>query len=220
MYELHFYPRSMCLSGGLNYLILSLPVRPFSGLVGEATPPPINFTLPLLRPAYALDFFIFTRFVVKHLGSFLLLASKPCLIWKVSWGIRSTLEGPFGCFICWLFWRGLQSGQVNLGVLSAWPGTWIYVLILFMLSLLLPGCLVHSSATGWRLSCGIILVPWFPSDTKGSEVFGGTALRLRLMSLGFASLSPGIVVPWWINSHGEILTSLQQDVFALLPCIM
>ena len=36
--------------------------------------------------------------------------------------------------------------------------------------LLLPGCLIHLVAIGWRRSGGIILVPWFPSD-EGSPKF-------------------------------------------------
>ena len=121
------------------------------------------------------ELFSFTRCVVRHLGNFLFLASRPCLIWTVSWGLRSFIEDPFGCFICQLFWRGLQSGHVNLRALSAWPSPWVSVLIFSVFSLMFLVCLLHSTATGWRISCGIILVPWFPADTKGSKVFGETA---------------------------------------------
>ena len=37
----------------------------------------------------------FTRYEVQYLGYFISLDSQPCLIWTVSWRLRSVLEGLF-----------------------------------------------------------------------------------------------------------------------------
>ena len=33
--------------------------------------------------------------VNQRLGYFLALSSPPCLIWKIAWGVRSVIDGPF-----------------------------------------------------------------------------------------------------------------------------
>ena len=98
--------QSMRRSVGLYYFILRLPVRPFSGLVCEKDPPPVN--LPTFWHGWisALGFLVFTRYVVQHLGYYISLDYHLCPIWKISQGIRSVPEGPFYCFIFLTFSEG------------------------------------------------------------------------------------------------------------------
>ena len=99
---------------------------------------------------------------------FISLASHPCPIWAVSWGIHSFLESPSNCLMSLMFSEP-QNGLVNLRVHSARPGLIIHSNPLEV-SLLSPGYLVHLGDIGWCQYCGVILVPWFPSD-KGAPKF-------------------------------------------------
>ena len=124
----------------------------------------------------------------------------------------------YSCGSIWLFdlpiflegdtkWSGEREGDFCV----TW--SWGSILNLFSVSILLLGCLVYSAATGWQCSCGIILAPWFPSDTRKYKVSGGPDSWLRVMSLGAAYLPPGIDTPLQIKSRGEIFPSLWQDLF-------
>ena len=71
----------------MQYLILHLPERPFLGLVGEVSSPPINFITAFCSSWNLPISGIFLRCVVQHLG----------LLGKY-WGLRSVLEASsFGC---------------------------------------------------------------------------------------------------------------------------
>ena len=123
----------------------------------------------------------------------------------------STLSSPYHP----LKW----SEELDVYFCATW--SWGSVLVFFAVSLLLLYCLVHSDAIFWMRSCGIILVPWFPSDTMGSKVSGGTASWLQAMSLGVASLPPVPVDHWLRRSCGEIFPSLWRNFcVAVLPLIL
>ena len=49
-----FYPCLMCFWGGPQYLILSLPERPYSGLIGEASSPTMFYLICLSQLAFDL----------------------------------------------------------------------------------------------------------------------------------------------------------------------
>ena len=73
--------------GGLH-IYLALFSAALLGLIGKADSPLIMFT-PVFWSVWHLliEFFGFTRFIVHQLRYLLSLASQPCPIWTVSWGI-------------------------------------------------------------------------------------------------------------------------------------
>ena len=93
---------------GIHYFILHVPARPFSGLFGKADPPPINLTTFWCGWICTLGVFSFKRWVVRHLGYLIFLASQMCPIWKISWDIRFILEGPILALLCTIRFDGFQ----------------------------------------------------------------------------------------------------------------
>ena len=175
--------------GRSAFWILRLPVQPFLGLARYLAPPPVY--LPALWRGWisALEFLVFTRCVVRHLGYFLLLSSRPCPFQKISRGFRSIIEVPFDCFIFPMFSEGgpKWSDELEGSFRATWP--WVFVPIFSAVSLLSPGCLVHpNDIFRQRRSWGILLgtlVPCFPS-TRVSRFFGETDSQLHVISLGIA----------------------------------
>ena len=101
-------------SGGMHYFILLLPARPLAGLIVKVDPTPVNlpdFCRGWLLP---ISLFLYIRYVVQHLRYFLLLASQLCMIWIIYWGLRSVLEGSFGCFVSPTFLEGGTKWYVEL----------------------------------------------------------------------------------------------------------
>ena len=100
--------------GRPTFIIVRLSARPFSGLVGNAAPPPVCF-LPRLERSASSHYFFVLQVVSKLHGYFLSLDSNMCLIWTISWGLCSILESPF-LFLCLRhFLRGFRSGQGLFG---------------------------------------------------------------------------------------------------------
>ena len=52
--------------------------------------------------------FIFKWCLLKHLVYYLSLYSHPYMVWTISWGPRSDIEGPVGALICASFIGGFQ----------------------------------------------------------------------------------------------------------------
>ena len=99
MHELYFSPWSTHLLDSLHYLILRLPVRPFSGLVGEPPPPDPKVYPPSGADGFFPGIFSFTRCIFQRLGYLFYLATHTCSFHTISQGLRSVIEGPFGCFL-------------------------------------------------------------------------------------------------------------------------
>ena len=220
MHEFHLFSPVNVSLGRSELFNIALSSAALLGVGWRGESSSCKFYLPSGAACLWPGIFSFTSLVVRHLGNFLFLYSQPCLVCTVSWGIRYILEGPFGCFICQIVLKGglKWSVEIECDICVNCP-----------LRILTDHIYVISLVSGFPSTFGrycmvafygVILFPWFPSDTKGSEVFWGTALRLRLMSLGVSSLPPGIVAHWWIKSHREILPSLLQDIFALFPRII
>ena len=117
----HVLPWSMRLSDGLYLLSFACDRSSFGvgwrgGLSSHKFYPPSDMvgSWPGL--------FIFTKSLVRHLGYLLSMDSYMCPFKKISWGVRSVLDGIFGCFMLWCCWRGIRSGQVNLREIYTWPG--------------------------------------------------------------------------------------------------
>ena len=89
---------------GLKYLVLSLPARHFSGLVGEADSPPI-FLIPALWRCWHLliGFFCFSRFITNTLALLRNLESSDLFL-RVHF-----FDLPCPAF----FWRRLQKWSDN-----------------------------------------------------------------------------------------------------------
>ena len=158
MHALNFSPWSTHLLDSLHYLILRLPVRPFSGLVGEAPPPTIKFTRPLARMASSLVFLVLQGahpntldicfiWPLIHINSVQYLKGSALLL-RVLLVVSCSdvLEGA-----------PKWSGELEGAFCTTWSCG--YVLILSAVSLLFPVCLVHSAVIFWRYYCEIILVP-------------------------------------------------------------
>ena len=72
-------------SDGLYYLVLCLPERSYSGLVGEAAPPPVCLLMSIRVGFWPLGLFCFTR-CIPNTSTF----------WKNTWLICYILKGsPF-----------------------------------------------------------------------------------------------------------------------------
>ena len=93
---------------GLQWLVLGLPARHFSGLVGEADSLPIKYT-PALWCDWHLsisDFFSFTKCIVQHIGLLVryqslcsvLEGSIYCLIQTFSIGGSENVRELVNCF--------------------------------------------------------------------------------------------------------------------------
>ena len=70
MHSCIFHHRSTRRSGGLHYLVLRFPARPFLGLVGEADSPPIMFTPTLWRGWHMPIGFFFKQVVFQTHSTF------------------------------------------------------------------------------------------------------------------------------------------------------
>ena len=78
--------------------------------------------------------------------------------------------GSFWLFHITMFFEGALkwSGEPEGALCANW--SWGYVLILSEVSILYLVWLIHLVAIGYRSYCGIILIPWLPSD-KGAPTF-------------------------------------------------
>ena len=142
-------------SDSLHYLILRFPARTFSGLVGEVSPPPVNYTRLLMH----LDS---SRFFKVGSPKNWIFAFTG--LWAVSDLERSVLDGSIWLFCIWHFWRELRRCLVNPRTLSAE----LVIDDTFQYSRRSPSC--HQVAFFIRpllydvILGGITLVPWFPYD--------------------------------------------------------
>ena len=150
-------------------IILRFSARPYLGLVGEADYLPINLHHPYaVVGIYPVDCFVLQD--IPHLGYLLALDFQSCLIWTLSWGLLSVLEGTLVDQCIQHFRRGFQ---------SFW---WIFLAIpaqsgLFVRSDIFGGlqyCLQvfdHLTACTMALPRDIYCpsVPW---DDRGSEIIG------------------------------------------------
>ena len=137
-------------------------------------------------------------------------------IWTPWWlvdyqGLCSIFDVSIRLFHFRHFRRELQSGMMNLRAISSRLGLRFRSDLLWF-SLFYLGFLVRLAAIVWQSSCGIILVPWYPSENC-SGVFGGTDSQWIEASLEVFSLPYGVVNTWWRRSHGEIFPSLWQYLF-------
>ena len=176
-----FYPRSMRVSDGLHYLIFCLLVQLFLGFIDDSDHLPIKFTRPITWLASSLGFLVLQDAQSGTLGIF--------DFWLLSLVQYGHIEGRcdfFALNVLWVpsfilrgipsivpsfqrFWRGPEVVWITWGL-------FLRNLVLSIrldylaVSLLLPGCLIHSTDIVWRNSCGIVLAPWVPSD-KGAPGF-------------------------------------------------
>ena len=65
-----------------------------------------------------------------HLGYLLLLDYQLCLIWTVTQGVRSDLEGSFLFWCLQRSWRGIRSGQQNFYIANAQAGVYVPSIII------------------------------------------------------------------------------------------
>ena len=108
-------------SDRLYLLILLLRVRPYSGLVGKATYPPVKF-IPSLWRGWLLPVVVYFYNVYLNTLDIFFWASQPWLIWIIVQGICSDLEGYFLFWCLWHYWRKLKSGQWFFSIASARAG--------------------------------------------------------------------------------------------------
>ena len=170
---------------------------------------------PSVEAGYCSGVFSLTRCILQQLGCLIYLDSQTSLIWT-PWGLArfpalavlwvSALlpRGIIQLFHIWFL--GLQSGMRNLMIIPALSDiedTYLYYRRFLSFHWV--------SFSMWRILSGgvlgAILVPWFPSDKRGSGIFGGT------ISLIVASLPTGLVVHWQRRFHWVIFHSLLRDLF-------
>ena len=101
--------------------IVCLSARPFLGLVGEASPPPVCL-LPRLTRSDSSRYCLFLQVVYQHLGGLLSLDSQPHPIWLFIWVIQSAFDGsPFPSQCPQHHWRGFRSfGKCT--IVPTWDG--------------------------------------------------------------------------------------------------
>ena len=79
------------------------------------------FTRPLARLASALCYLVLQG-ESQHLGYLLLMASRPFPIWKVTWGIRSDLEGLVSLLMFRKISEEAPKWSANFLAVPAWAG--------------------------------------------------------------------------------------------------
>ena len=206
-------------------------MQPFSGLVGKADPPPINFTCPLNHMDSDLFFYFYK---VRSLTPWLFAFSGFSYIsdlgsfWVGALFVLSLSCGYPRCYLGAYLWLSCISDIFGGGTKLFW-GT----LYLFLCDLLLRTCpnflvglpLVAGFASSFQpLLAGGVLVGSFCYCSslpikRAENLFWGTASRFRVMSLGVASIPPGLIFPWHRMSRGAIFTPLRWSFF-LLPSFL
>ena len=88
-----FFPLADAFLGQSEYFIFRLSARPFSESFSEVNAPSICF-LPRLEHLDSPFYFCF-KVIHQHPGYLIVLASQPCTVWKITWGICSILVGTF-----------------------------------------------------------------------------------------------------------------------------
>ena len=84
-----FYSRPTRCSDGMNNLVLRLPVRPYSGLVGEAASPPVCFLISIkvgflpLGCCFLLGLFQHIGLLVKNWGLCSVIEGSPLNFWCI-----------------------------------------------------------------------------------------------------------------------------------------
>ena len=196
MHSCIFNPRFTRHSDGLHHLILRLRAWPYLGLVGEAAPSPLS--LHLLSGAaglYPLGLFCFTRCISNTLA-FRRILEDSALFLRVTLSIFDVRRFPEEApelpakFLSLSLPRELVSffssawSTNNLG--SLWYCRRVDIFL-------------FSHMSGFF---GFLLVPKVSLFSWGSEILGGTALRLRAMSWEFFSLAYCFVIQWQISFPG------------------
>ena len=183
------------LLGRSSHFIVSLSARPFSGLVGEADPPPVCFLEIMARSAS--NHYYFLKGVSQHLWYLLALDSQPCPIWTIAWGVLSVLEGPF-IFRCLQSLRkGFQSGQ------------WIFWLCLQRF--------LKGGSRGFSKLVGCIRASWICLSLPISlgvirSVFSASDhLTARLAVLYLGGLACPSVHSWWQGLRNYRMYCLSPD---------
>ena len=179
--------------------VLKFPARPLSGLVGDASSPPIKFTPTFWHRWYLpiVGIFIFTRCVVQHLG-FL----------EKYWGLLSVIGGSTSNFSVSDAFGGrseaVEKIDVNFHVM--W---WVSSVIPSRrYPLFFPGrggirpLFSSSIFTGCR--------PLVSLSDRGYKVLGGTASWLRAMSWEVFSMPSCFVVLRRRRSQRAIFHSFQR----------
>ena len=100
MHSCTCYLRSTRRSDGLHYLILCLPVRPFSGLVGEESPPPLN--LPTFLCGWLLSW-VFYFYKVCSLTSLIFSLAGLSAVFNLDSFLRAPLRS----------WRSFQLFNIS-----------------------------------------------------------------------------------------------------------
>ena len=139
------------------------------GLVGEADSPPICLHSPPAQLSLALGFYFYkvcspTPWILALYGF-----SSVSIQYKLLRGLLCCL-GYFWLFPVLTFFEGALKLSGELEGAFCTNLYWGYVLIFSAVSLSYTGWPIHSADIVWRHSCGIILVPGFPSD-KGAPKF-------------------------------------------------
>ena len=121
MHSCIFFQRSTRRSDNLHYLVLCLLALPYSGLVSEAAPPPINFT-PALWRGWNIPVIVFLQGLFKRLGYSIALDFQPCLIYTFTWGLRS-----WGSFWGWIFLTSSEGvTKLSANISSRSRMSWIF----------------------------------------------------------------------------------------------
>ena len=198
---MHVLPLLKRIQDGLHLLSCACQNVPF-GVGWKGIFSSYIFTLAYGSVGSSPEIFCFTRCILRQFGYLISLAFSDV----------SILENLLRALLCswvslWLFrvltfsegapkWSGELEGTL-------WA-TWSlgYVIIFLAVSLLSSGCLVHLVAIVWQRSCGVILVPWGPSDKGDPRFFGGNDSLLQAMSLGVGYLPPCIIIHYWRRSLG------------------
>ena len=170
-------------SDGLKYLILCLPARPFSGLVGETVSPPIKYP-------------DFSRTVVI-LPLVFFLFYKVCF--PTPWSLRKKWRDPlcpwgppFNC-MCPTFLEDAPKLSAYLMSISAWAGGFILSDIIgFILSCRRVEEVIRPLLSGFFL---VGFSSLGPLCDRGSGIIGVTASQVREMSREVFYLPAGFVVP-------------------------
>ena len=190
-------------SDGLHHLIKRLPARPFLGLIGEATSPPIIFALLLDR----LESFhlFFTRCFVQNIG----LLNKYRGLYSVLEDSPSIFD--FRCFLEQA--PKLPANFLSLSISARAAEVFLPSDIFGNLQ----SCpkVVYIRPLVWRCSLQVIVdsCPLFYLYGRGSKVLGRTASRLWAMSWEVFSLPSIFLVLWRRRDQWAILPSLWWNLF-------
>ena len=202
-----FNHRLKCRSEGLHHLILRLPARPYSGMVGETAPTTVSLHPPSVADGFCPLGLLFLKGVFQ----------TP---WYFGENLRTPLHSwgsPFRFLMSDVFQRRLQSCQQIFFPCPFRTNYWFFASIwstnnigsLYFCSRF--DLFLHSHMAGFFR---FLLIPKGSLFFWGPKILGGTDPRLWEMSSELFPLPFCFVVQWWRRYLG--ISSLLPDRLSLV----